>query len=235
MQRLSTASSILYGVGVLGYSIGIALCITGYRDKGRLEKGSETPQDMRLMDLVEKDSPDNIHVRISDYVLSREHAIFQERESKRWTKVVIPAFDPAGRVTSRPVIVRVYNVRNENQLREFYSKRQLTGLLLQDEYPLLEREEIEKLQPSFPGKDLSEAIVIGVGLDFPSRRWTQVCLIVGTALLAGGVVCVWIVLLHSGRKPDPDRASHRPQGREDGSVLPDANQETPLTHPERPR
>jgi hypothetical protein len=189
--------SIAYEVAVIGggilYTLGVCFCIPSYRDRGRLARGTETPRQLRLNELAANGSPDNIHVCVSDFTLGQDHHIYQG--DKGWVYVAIPAFSPDGVETGRPVIVKAFGVKGPDQLKAFYSKQRLTGLV--DDDPSFDKDTLQKLQRSFPGKDLGKAVVIAEGIGFPDRGRTNAGLAAGTAMMFVGLVCVWGVIVHA--------------------------------------
>jgi hypothetical protein len=212
--------SIAYEVAVIGggllYTLGVCFCIPNYRDWGRLARGAETPRQLRLDELAANGSPDNIHVCVTDFALGQGHHIHQG--DRGWVYVAVPALPPDGVETDRPVIVKAFGVKGPDQLKAFYSKQRLTGLV--DEDPAFDEDTLRTLRPSFPGKDLGKAVVILEGIEFPDRGRTYAGLAAGTVMMFVGLVCVWGVIVHETVTAGPRTGAPGPDGGRGGPMPP---------------
>lgn len=187
-MRRSTARSLLQGVAIAAYFLGICFAAPAYRDRGHLRFGSETPRELTLLDLAESGSPDNIHVVIRDVSLLRPPATVP---SGSRTIFVIAALPTGDKKAKRPVLVR-YHAVHFREVEEVYKADRIGGIINRD--PMLTSLAWDQMQRHFPGQEIGSAVVIDVG-EFPTPSRVYTHLMLATTLMGLGVALMWIGML----------------------------------------
>jgi hypothetical protein len=178
----------------LGLVFGVMLAAHAWQQWKLLSLGDPTPREVRLADL-ERDGPgDNIHVRVTDFVLAPNYVV--EKKRGTWNRVWIPLLpaDQPGRREVK-VIARVFDVADESQLQMFYHQTELTGLIVNAVWGL-GSQEAERLKASYPGTDFSAVLLFDVGRAFPTREKVALLITGAAGLLSVGIIAavVWVIV-----------------------------------------
>jgi hypothetical protein len=147
--------------------------------------GNATPGQVRLADL-ERDGPgNNIHVRVTDFVLPPNYVV--DETNGKWNQVCVPMLpaDQPGRRGIK-VVARSFYIADEGQLQEFYRQTELTGVVVNAVWRLGTKE-AETLTMSYPGSDFSSVLLIDTHWGFPTKGGVATWIGVASGLLALGV------------------------------------------------
>jgi hypothetical protein len=169
----------LFGfMAFLAGSVALAIGGTAREDWRIYSTGTPTPVDMSLADL-ETDGGRHSHVHVTDLSFGQRYAI--DTRYGRWTCVWIPLIS-RGRV--RAVVVTT-DVKDEEQLREFCSRPDVTGVITNNPHSLSSAKVVE-LQKSYPGIHFSSLPVIHTGRPFPTEGsiWRSIGATAGLGALA---------------------------------------------------
>jgi hypothetical protein len=192
---------------VLG--VGAFLAWSGYQEWKLGSNASETPHVIACAELEASGPGDNVHVVLSDFLLSEQAFVYEAREnSTRWDKVWIPAVPLGGEyhqqllrfvddegmfVTddlplpkSFRIIVKSPRIHTEQELAAVADADTLQGLIV-NEVESLGSEERRLLAESYPGIDLDNVYILEHGRQPSSKGKSFGFLGSGALLLMFGV------------------------------------------------
>jgi len=191
----------LWKAGVIaGGFIAFFLLADGLWKKKTLARGSATPQRVRHDDLALRGAGDNIHVTITDFKFAPGYVV--EEDNGSWQRVWIP-MEPAsvGRLkVHQRVVVRSSDIDSKRELEEFYRRKEVTGLILEDAGAGGERNDL--LRQRNPGLDPNHALIVAEGRGFPSRSGVYIQLAIGVSFIVFAVFCAYRFWSDARRSPE---------------------------------
>jgi hypothetical protein len=202
-------------LGLIIFICGVALVVVGVREMKLSSAARAEPSDLTCAQLAKDGPGDNVHVRLSDFIMYDNAAVIvTSKRSKRWKHAWVPAvptdgpwfnsmkakmqtgdFDPATVQPPRDsiVLVKTSKVHDEMELMRFLESDSLTGMVINgvDSIDSKERREIET---ELPGVNLSSAYILDCGRTPASGGKI-------TGMFAGGaVLCALPLVLMVRRK-----------------------------------
>jgi hypothetical protein len=180
---------------LLGLIFGGILAVHTWQQWKLFSLGDPTPRTVRLADLERGGPGDNIHVRVTGFVLAPNYVV-EKKRGGTWNRVWVPMLpaDQPGRRDVK-VVARVFDVADEGQLQMFYHQTELTGLIVNAVWGV-GSQEAERLKANYPGTDFSAVLLLDVNRGFPTRE--NVALLIGAAggLLAVGTLAAvgWVIV-----------------------------------------
>jgi hypothetical protein len=187
-QKRRSLASELMGVGaLLGILIGPGIAYLAYQRQKVLDMGKPEPRVFRVAELGKNGPGDNIHVKVTDFEFGDQYFLRSQRGS--WKDVCLAAF-PKGKVgdpQALRVVVRTSRVHDEKELREFGTRTELQGVVVNSIY----ESENDKnfMRDAYPGVDTSRIWVVQENYTFPNQSEIQTMYTISSGIIGLAVFC----------------------------------------------
>lgn len=178
--------------------VGGMLIFFGIQETRLSSMAKDEPTQMTLQELIEKGSPDNIYLTLTDVncILDETVLYGDEGPGGRITKVDrawIPATIPGGGMGDVKLIIKCTKASKEHEVAAIASQRTFTGMII-NQIDSINREERQLLASGLPGTNLEKAYIFHERRT-PSGAGLVILYYVGGLVLIGAGL-FWIFLVH---------------------------------------
>jgi hypothetical protein len=177
--------------------VGGMLIFFGIQEMRLSAMAKSEPTQMTLQELLEKGSPDNIYLTLTDVnCILDETVLYGDERGGRITKVDrawIPATTPGGGMGDVKLIIKCTKASKEHEVAAIASQRSFTGMII-NQIDSINREERKLLASGLPGTNLESAYIFHERRTPSGAGLVILYFVGGLALLGGGLF--WIFLVH---------------------------------------
>jgi hypothetical protein len=179
---------LMGAIAVIGILVGPGLAYITFQRQKVMDMGKPEPHVLSVADLGKNGPGENIHVKITDFEFGENFAYKEKGGS--WTALCLAAFPKGKRNDAKAlrVVVRTTRVRNEQELRDFKTRPEIQGVVVNSIYEW--ESDKNYMKQAYPGVDTTRVWVVQENYTFPNQSeiktmYTTSSGIVGLAVFCG--------------------------------------------------